>query len=211
VVRIVIDRSMASAVAETFSLGDAASLVGPVARGEVGQVWRLAAAAGRFAVKGPFDPTVDGWARGFGEAAAFQDVARSAGVHSPGVVRTPSGDVVAWFDRSPVRVYEWIEMARQTAESIQRRWARCLARMHTCGFEGRVGTHWWHRTHVGDDRWDELVEGVARVGAPFAADVRAMRDELVAMERVMEDPEVLQTCHRDVWADNGRATPTRSR
>ena len=82
-----------------------------------------------------------------------------------------------------------------------------LARLHTCGFEGRVGTHWWYRTPVGADRWDELVEGTERAGAPFAADLRAMRDELVALEQVLQDPPVVQTCHRDVWADNVRATP----
>jgi len=29
-----------------------------------------------------------------------------------------------------------------------------------------------------------------------------MRDELVALERLMEEPRELQTCHRDLWADN---------
>ena len=180
--------------------------VGPVARGEVGQVWRLEAAAGVFAVKEPFDPTDDGWAEGFQEAAAFQDTARGAGVNSPGVVRTPSGEVVAWFDRSPVRVYEWVDMAPADGGIDPAAVGSMLARLHRCGFEGRVGTHWWYRTPVGADRWDELVDGTARAGAPFAADLRAMRDELVALEQVMEDPPVVQTCHRDVWADNVRAT-----
>ena len=29
-----------------------------------------------------------------------------------------------------------------------------------------------------------------------------MRDELVALEGLMEEPRDLQTCHRDLWADN---------
>jgi thiamine kinase-like enzyme len=29
-----------------------------------------------------------------------------------------------------------------------------------------------------------------------------MRDELVALERLLERPRDLQTCHRDLWADN---------
>ena len=198
---------MASAVADAYSLGGAATLAGPVARGEVGQVWRLEAAAGVFAVKEPFHPADDGWAEGFREAADFQDTARSAGVHSPGVVRTQSGDVVAWFDRSPVRVYEWVDMAPADGGIDPAAVGSMLARLHTCGFEGRVGTHWWYRAPVGADRWDDLVEGTARAGAPFAADLRAMRDELVALEQILEDPSVVQTCHRDVWADNVRATP----
>ena len=39
-------------------------------------------------------------------------------------------------------------------------------------------------------------------GAPFAERLSEMRDELVALEGLMEEPRDLQTCHRDLWADN---------
>ena len=41
--------------------------------------------------------------------------------------------------------------------------------------------------------------------APFAEDVASYRDELVALEGLLEPPSDLQTCHRDLWADNVRS------
>jgi hypothetical protein len=49
--------------------------------------------------------------------------------------------------------------------------------------------------------------GAARVaGAPFADRLAGLRDELVAVEGLLEPPTVLQTCHRDLFADNVLAT-----
>ena len=42
----------------------------------------------------------------------------------------------------------------------------------------------------------------ARTRAPFAGRLSELRDELVALEGLMEEPRELQTCHRDLWADN---------
>ena len=39
-------------------------------------------------------------------------------------------------------------------------------------------------------------------GAPFAERLAELRDELVALESWLEPPGSLQTCHRDLWADN---------
>ena len=54
-----LDAGDAAEVAGRFSLGEEALLSGPVARGEVGQVWRLTTSLGVFAVKEPFDPVPD--------------------------------------------------------------------------------------------------------------------------------------------------------
>jgi hypothetical protein len=43
---------------------------------------------------------------------------------------------------------------------------------------------------------------------PSNAAMADFRDELVAMEQLLERPADLQTCHRDLWADNLRRTPT---
>ena len=44
-------------------------------------------------------------------------------------------------------------------------------------------------------------------GAPFADRLAELRDELVALESWIEPPRALQTCHRDLWADNVLPTP----
>jgi thiamine kinase-like enzyme len=61
---------------------------------------------------------------------------------------------------------------------------------------------------VGADGWDELFRTLAEAKAPFARELRENRDELVALEELLEAPKNLQTCHRDLWADNVRSTPT---
>lgn len=50
--------------------------------------------------------------------------------------------------------------------------------------------------------WDRLVERLREAGGPFAGWLAALRDELVALESWLEPPVTLQTCHRDLWADN---------
>src|SRR5262249_56625616 len=46
-----------------------------------------------------------------------------------------------------------------------------------------------------------------RAGAPFGGRLAGLRDELDALESWIEPPQVLQTCHRDLWADNVLPTP----
>src|SRR5512143_3466527 len=78
----------AELIAERFGLGDDPVITGPVARGEVGEVWRLTTSEGSWAVKAPFAPP------SFAEAeddAQFQDVVRSAGVPMPALIRASDG------------------------------------------------------------------------------------------------------------------------
>jgi thiamine kinase-like enzyme len=60
----------------------------------------------------------------------------------------------------------------------------------------------WSHEPVGADRWDQLVEQLRKAGAPFADRLADLRDELVALESWIEPPRMVQTCHRDLWADN---------
>jgi hypothetical protein len=51
--------------------------------------------------------------------------------------------------------------------------------------------------------------GPDRSRAPFADELDALRPELVALEAYLGGPpRDLRTCHRDLWADNVRATTT---
>ena len=66
------------------------------------------------------------------------------------------------------------------------------------------------RTLSAKQRWDELVRDLTTARAPFAEQLAAFRDELVALESLLEWPSNLQTCHRDLFADNVLRTPAGS-
>jgi hypothetical protein len=60
----------------------------------------------------------------------------------------------------------------------------------------------WYLEPIGADGWDRLVHKLSAAGAPFAAELAALRDELVALESWLEPPDDVRMCHRDLWADN---------
>jgi Ser/Thr protein kinase RdoA (MazF antagonist) len=197
----------AAEIAERYALGSNATLEGPVARGEQGLVYRLAVDRGTWAVKEPFDPLREADVR---EDAAYQDAAHAAGVPLPAVARTPRGDVVADLGHARVRVYEWVDLREPDPTIDPADVGRVVAAIHRCAFHGTNPVDPWYTDPVGAERWDGLASALAAAGAPFAADLAAFRDELVALEGLVELSGFVQTCHRDLWADNVRATASGS-
>src|SRR6186713_1009008 len=94
-------------VAATYGLGDALNFTGPVARGVIGQIWRLDTSIGSWAVKEWFDEPDRAEVE---EGARFQKAAADAGIPSPPVVRTASGDLLAQLDGTTTRVQGWVEL-----------------------------------------------------------------------------------------------------
>ena len=141
-----------------------------------------------------------------GEDAAFQDAARAAGVPAPEVIRTADGDVFAEIGGVPVRVYGWVDVRPTDRTLDPARVGRLVAGMHRVGFSGRRPEDPWYTDAVGAAGWDGLIAELTADGAPFAADLAGLRDDLVAAEALIEPARSLRTCHRDLWADNVRAT-----
>lgn len=187
-------------LAQRFALGGAARLShGPVARGKQGLVWRLETADGSWAVKVPF--------RQSGEdevhlATAFQEAAYAAGVPTPQVRRTTEGCVFATMEGSQVRVYEWVDLLAPDSCLDPALVGAVVAAMHQVSVIDSGELDPWYHEPVGADRWDQLVEQLRDAGAAFADRLADLRDELVALESWIEPPQTLQTCHRDLWADN---------
>ena len=126
----------------------------------------------------------------------------------PSTVRTVDGDVVADVGSAVVRVYEWVDL-----EPLDRRLGpaavgQLVASIHRVKHYGRSPVHWWYIEAFGAVRWDDLVGELVAVGAPFAPELAAHRDELVALEALLEAPSNVQTCHRDLFADNVLRTAT---
>lgn len=178
-------------------------LSGPVAAGEQGAVWRLDTDAGVFAVKDVFEPSGEARARA---SAQFQGAADAAGVFTPRVVRTVDGDVLGRAGDSRIRVYRWVELRGPDLELDPVQVGTVLANVHRLRFAAVGPPHPWYFAPVGPRRWDEIADAVRAQAAPFAAELRSFRTELVSLEQWIRAPENLQTCHRDLWADNVRAT-----
>jgi len=190
-------------IARCFGLDGAATLSdGPVARGKQGVVWRLETAAGRWAVKVPLHPSTEDDVR---LATRFQEAAFAAGVPTPRVKRTTDGSVFASVGGEQVRMYEWVDLRGADPRLDPAMVGAVVAAMHrvpTRDPDSSGPLDPWHHEPVGAKRWDELVEALREAGAPFAGRLAALRDELVALESWISPPERLQTCHRDLWADN---------
>jgi Ser/Thr protein kinase RdoA (MazF antagonist) len=172
---------------------------GPVARGKQGLVWRLDTAEGSWAVKVPFHPSGEDEAR---LAAAFQEAAWAAGVPTPQVRRTTEGCVFATLDGGQARLYEWVDVQAPDTRLDPARVGAVVAAIHRVRVTESSPLHPWYQEPVGADRWDELVDRLSAAGAPFAGRLAGLRDELVALESWIEPPQLIQTCHRDLWADN---------
>ena len=187
-------------MAERFGLGRAARLSdGPVARGKEGLVWRLDTGDGSWEVKVPFD-----WS-GEDEAdrqTAFQEAAFAAGVPTPHVRRTTEGRVFATIAGKQVRVYEWVDLLAPDPRLHPVLVGAVVAGIHCVLATDLSPLDPWYHDPIGAGRWDELVAQLAEAGAPFAGQLADLRDELVALESWIEPPQQLQTCHRDLWADN---------
>lgn len=191
----------AQTVADRFGLGDRARLTGPVARGVLGQVWRVETIRGAWAVKQPFariDPAV---ARA---DAAFQQAALDGGVPLPRPVRTRDGDVLVDLGGAQVRVFDWVDLDAPDRRLDPATVGRLVATIHRIHHVGPTAVDGWYADPVGAAAWDALVRLLRREGADFADGLGALRDELVAMEALMRQPRQVQTCHRDLFADNVR-------
>jgi Ser/Thr protein kinase RdoA (MazF antagonist) len=190
----------AADVARRFALGQAARLSdGPVARGKQGLVWRLDTADGSWAVKVPFHSSSEDEVR---LATAFQEAAYTAGVPTPQVRRTTEGCVFAAIEGRQVRVYEWVDLCAPDSRLDPARVGVVVAAIHRVSAPDLSPLDPWYHEPIGADRWDHLVEQLLEAEAPFASRLADLRDELVALESWIEPPEVLRTCHRDLWADN---------
>jgi aminoglycoside phosphotransferase (APT) family kinase protein len=195
----------ADEIAARFALGSDPVLAGPVARGEIGSVWRLTTADGSWAVKEPFEPVDADEVR---EDAAYQDVLHAAGVALPAVARTPEGEVLAYLvGGAQIRLHGWVDVLERDTNLDPAAVGALLASIHRVHHVGGAPVDPWYTEPVGAARWDELVGALTEADAPFAPPLAEYRDELVAMDALVEPPGELQTCHRDLWADNVRATP----
>ena len=197
--------AQAAAVAGAFDLGEVVAHTGPTGRGELGFVFRLTTSAGSWAVKRLIHPQSEGEVR---EDVEFVAAARAAGVPTPAMLTTRSGSVLLDLPDAQVRVSESVDLLDDAATLDSASVGAAVGALHRTPFRGTRGEHPWYCQPVGAARWDELIAALTDARAPFAGDLAALRDEFVALERLLVDPHDLRTCHRDLFPENLRGTPS---
>jgi aminoglycoside phosphotransferase (APT) family kinase protein len=105
-----------------------------------------------------------------------------------------------------VRVYEWVDLLPPDRAIDPAEAGRVVAAIHRTPFAGSRPEDAWYTDPVGAAAWDRLVRDLAAAAAPFAADVAGLRDELLALESLLQPAAQLRTCHRDLWVENIRQT-----
>jgi len=193
----------ADVVAERFGLGPAHDLVGPVARGRLGEIWRLTSTTGQYAVKESrtaFDPVE------CERDAEYQDLVRATGVPMPAVVRTVAGEVVGDCDGQTVRVYEWVDVEPENRRLEPAAVGSVIARIHAARVATPEPVDPWSAEAVGGDRWGDLLDRLRAARAPFAERLAAILPQVLEVESLIAAPTEVQVCHRDLWADNLRAS-----
>lgn len=189
---------------DRFGLTGDASLVGPVDRGFQGQVWQLVCGSGTYAVKETTAPLAPAQVRA---AYALQTRAAARGVAAPRQLPTVDGEPAAYVDGETWRVFDWVTLAGPDRGLDPAAVGRLLAALHATGGPADGKVDGWYVDAIGRDRWVELIAELRCAGAPFADDLDAQLDDLLALAATFEPPQDQLMCHRDLWADNVRAGP----
>lgn len=193
-------------VAAAFGVGSVVSPLQPIARGEMGRVWRLDTEAGSFAIKEPFEPQSETQAVrdvGFQEA-----VSTGSNVPMPRPIRTSTGSVLAEVGGQQLRAYEWVDLSSPSLDLDPVTVGTTVALIHRVDFDRSPPLHPWYTDPVGAQRWNEIHRDMPGSGAPFADAFASVIPRLIELEAVIEAPCLLQCCHRDLWADNILPTPS---
>jgi len=203
----------ASIAASAFGLGAVVGEPEPVARGAMGQVWKVTTASGRWAVKELFWGADPDSAEG---DVAFQTAALAVGVRLPRPVRAPAtGAILVDVDGRSWRAYEWADLGPPLDSAGQRAMVAhvgsLLARLD------RAGATWpggevdpWYTTVPAAGRWEALTTRAPAAALPWTERLDALRADLALLAEVVaaaaaRPPSALvRRCHRDLGRDNVR-------
>lgn len=194
-------------IASLYGLGKTTGPLTLAAQGEQGVIWRIETTTGPYAVKELVLQQTDD------EAAAdiaFQERAAAAATSYDiaATIRTVDGRVLAGVADRLIRVQGWLDMQAPDPGIDPGLVGQMLAELHGCGEVRTDEVDDWYTAEVGNGRWHEYVDALQRVDADVAERLRSVVPELIAFEELITEPVDVRTCHRDLWADNVRMTPS---
>ncbi|EDY59839.1 MULTISPECIES: phosphotransferase [Streptomyces] len=198
-------RDTGTFIADAYELGAGPWTMTPVARGALGQIWKLSGNGTAWAVKELLfekdEPDV-------GTEAALRDAAETLGISAPRLLADRTGShVVRLPEGSWAKLYDWVDgTAADPSDPEILSWCgRTLAILHTAG-EGPSGTPsgWYERCNPESD-WAELLGRVERAGLPWAAELsRFVTSTAVDLARHVcpSSPGDVVTSHLDLRPQN---------
>ena len=199
------DTSRAAAIAVAFDLPEP---VGPpefVARGSMGQLWRLRTADGRsWAVKVLFDW---GLPDPSGRDVELQEAAAATGISLPSARRAPDGRVVV----EGVRAYEWVDLvplaSPPDAASLDEA-GRILGALHGLALcpHPDEDVDEWYRTAPSAAELADLAARADAAQRPWAHALHQRLDSLTELAGFVGSAppraDDVIVCHRDFTSDN---------
>jgi len=202
--------------ADAFGLGRVLGEPAVAARGEMGRIWRLETASGRWALKEVFRPVPD--AADLARAdASFQMAALAAGVPMPRPVIARDGRVLIEVGsadhRRAVRVYSWVDLRGRDAVVPIGEVAAILGRLHGMAIGDDRPIDPWFRDPVPPEVWPGLVARAVAADVPWAASLERLVPDLLAAWEVARDQadgghagatsdRATITCHLDYNPEN---------
>ncbi|WP_406454530.1 phosphotransferase [Streptomyces sp. NBC_01622] len=203
----------ADLVAETYALGAGPWTMTPVARGALGQIWKLSGNGSVWAVKELLFGCDEEQVR---REAELRQVAENLGIASPRLMPDRHGAYVSRLGPGPgsgssggshVKLYDWIDgtPADTSDPDILDWFGRTMALLHRAGAgESEIPSSWYERCPQ-DSEWEELHAKVRRAGLPWA-DVlgRFIATSAAELARWVtpSDPGDLVTSHLDLQPQN---------
>ncbi|MER6282616.1 phosphotransferase enzyme family protein [Streptomyces sviceus] len=198
-------RNTGAFIADAYALGAGTWTMTPVARGALGQIWKLSGNGTAWAVKELLferdEPDV-------GAEAALRDAAETLGISAPRLLPDRTGaHVVRLPEGSWAKLYDWVDgTAADPSDPEILSWCgRTLAILHEAG-KGASGTpsDWYERCNPESD-WAELLAAVERAGLPWAAELgRFVASTAVDLARHVSpsSPGDVVTSHLDLRPQN---------
>lgn len=158
-------------IADAYALGAGTWTLTPVARGALGQIWKLSGNGTSWAVKELLFQEGEPDA---GAEAALRDAAEPLDISAPRLMPARTGaHVVRLPEGSWVKLYDWVEgtEADPSDPEILSWCGRTLALLHQAG-QGTGGTPGgWYEECPRDADWAALLDRVGRAGLPWAEEL----------------------------------------
>ncbi|MEU1474466.1 phosphotransferase enzyme family protein [Streptomyces sp. NPDC001668] len=192
-------------IADAYGLGAAAWTMTPVARGALGQIWKLSGNGTAWAVKELLFEKDQPDVRA---ESALRDAAETLGIAAPRLMPDRTGaHVVRLPGGSWAKLYDWVDgTAADPSDPRILSWCgRTLAILHTAG-QGATGTPsgWYERCNPASD-WAGLLAQVERAGLPWAGELaRFVATTAVELARHVSpsSPADVVTSHLDMRPQN---------